>query len=223
MTVDGKTTPGAKERPEAEQRVIRPETIAFDVDGVVADTFRVFVDTAQRDFGYGFSYEDITEYDFRNVIDIAEEDSLAIVQRILEDPIGCGIAPISGAVSVLTRLSREAPLLFVTARPDGKAIRDWILHHLPEVSEDRVRVEATGAGEQKKSVLLDCGVTHFVEDCLETGFLLEPLPITPIIFEQPWNRKPHPFPVVRTWRQIAEMLFMERAALPEDVKTAAHP
>jgi uncharacterized HAD superfamily protein len=222
MTVEGRMAPRAGGSPEANQRIVRAETIAFDVDGVVADTFRVFVDTAQRDFGYGFSYEDITEYDFRNVIDIDEEDSLAIVQRILEDPIGCGIAPISGAVPVLTRLSREAPLLFVTARPDGKAIRDWILHHLPDVAEDRIRVEATGAGDQKQSVLLDHGVTHFVEDCLETGFLLEPLPITPIIFDQPWNRKPHPFPVVRTWHQIAEMLFMEGKAPPEELNPAVH-
>jgi len=191
----------------AEGVVVRPDRIAFDVDGVVADTFRVFVDTARREFGCDFAYEDITEYDFRTVIDIDETVAQSIVQRILDDPIGCGIRPIPGAMEVLARLAGEAPLLFVTARPDGKAIREWILHHLGGVPEDRVRVEATGTGENKRPILLDRGVRFFVEDCLETGFLLEPHPITPIIFDQPWNRKPHPFPVVRAWDQIADMIF----------------
>ena len=69
-----------------EGMVIQPDRIAFDVDGVVADTFRVFVDTARREFGCDFAYEDITEYDFRTVIDIDETVAQSIVQRILDDP-----------------------------------------------------------------------------------------------------------------------------------------
>ena len=215
----GTKDPGTEIRPGAEDVIVRPNEIAFDVDGVVADTFRVFVETARRDFGCDFSYEDITEYDFRTVIDIDEAVAQAIVQRILEDPIGCGIEPIPGAVDVLTRLSTRAPLLFVTARPDEKAIREWILRHLPGVDRDRVHVEATGTGEKKQSVLVDHGVTHFVEDCLETGFLLQSLPVTPIIFDQPWNRKPHPFPVVRSWRQLAGMVFPQSDIRTEASKT----
>ena len=49
---------------------IAPNEIAFDIDGVFADTFRVFVNMARKNFGYQFHYEDITEYEFMKVIDI---------------------------------------------------------------------------------------------------------------------------------------------------------
>ena len=42
---------------------IAPDEIAFDVDGVVADTFHLFVAKARSDYGCRFEYEDITEYD----------------------------------------------------------------------------------------------------------------------------------------------------------------
>ena len=202
----GTTHPGAAFRPSVDRLRIRPREIAFDVDGVFADTFRMFVDTARRDFGCSFSYEDITEYEFRTVIEVDDNISDTIIRRIMEDPIGCGIKPIPGAADVLSRLSRITPLLFVTARPESKSIRSWIRHHLPGVPETSIQVVATGKGENKRSVLSELEVAYFVEDCLETGFLLEPHNVKPIIFDQPWNRKPHPFTVVKNWRQIDAML-----------------
>lgn len=203
----GTTHSGAAVRPAVERLKIRPREIAFDVDGVFADTFRTFVDTARRDFGCSFSYEDITEYDFRSVIEIDDETSDTIIRRIMEDPIGCGIKPIPGAAKVLSRLSPISPLLFVTARPESEAIHSWIRHHLPGVPDKNIQVIATGKGENKRSVLRELKITYFVEDCLETGFLLEPHRVNPIIFDQPWNRKPHPFPVVNNWPQIEAMLI----------------
>ncbi len=43
--------------------------LAFDVDGVIADTFRAFVEKDRGQYGIQVEYEDITEYDFRKVID----------------------------------------------------------------------------------------------------------------------------------------------------------
>jgi hypothetical protein len=191
--------------------MVRPEEIAFDVDGVFADTFRTFVDTARSEFGCDFSYEDITEYDYSTVIEIEEQAGEEIITRILEDPVGIGIRPMTGAAEVLTRLAGIAPLLFVTARPEEKAIRGWILRHLPGVPGSAVRVAATGTGENKRSVLLDHHISCFVEDCLETAFLLEPHGVRPVIFDQPWNRKPHPFHVVRSWQQIDALVDWPRA------------
>jgi len=84
---------------------IAPKEIAFDVDGVFADTFHLFVAKARSEYGYRFGYEDITEYDFMKVLDMDEEESDAIVQALIESPLESGVMPISGAVEVLTRLS----------------------------------------------------------------------------------------------------------------------
>ena len=96
---------------------IRPEQIAFDIDGVVADTFRTFVRKARLEYGCQVRYRDITEYDFMKVIEIDEQLTLRIFKTLLAEPVASGIKPLDGAVDVLTRLSRTAPLLFVTARP----------------------------------------------------------------------------------------------------------
>lgn len=185
---------------------IAPNEIAFDVDGVVADTFHLFVAKAHHDYGYRFEYEDITEYDFMTVLDMDPQASDAIIQTLLDHPLESGLLPISGAVEVLTRLSLLAPLHFVTARPQKEPILDWVEHQLPEVDRNLIRLDVTGVHTEKIPVLIEKGFKYFVEDRLETCPLLERNGITPIVFEQPWNKKPHPYHVVRDWEGISMLI-----------------
>ena len=185
---------------------ISPQEIAFDIDGVFADTFRVFVDRARDEYGYQFHYEDITEYDFRKVVDIDEEISEQIIRSLMNHPLENHIKPIEGAVTLLTKLSSAGPLLFVTARPDKIPIMNWIRHQLSNVDEDLIRLEATNTHREKIPILLKNGVKYFVEDRLDTCYLLEEVSIVPIVFEQPWNRRSHHFPVVKSWDEISTMI-----------------
>jgi hypothetical protein len=185
---------------------IGPDEIAFDVDGVFADTFHVFVAKARSEYGYRFEYEDITEYDFMKVLDMEAEASDAIIQSLLDSPLESGVMPISGAVEVLTKLSLFAPLQFVTARPQKKPILDWVVRQLPQVDTSRIRLEVTGVHTEKIPVLIEKGCKYFVEDRLETCPLLDENGIIPILFEQPWNRKPHPYLVVRNWEGISRLI-----------------
>lgn len=185
---------------------ILPNELAFDIDGVFADTFRIFVETAREQYGIQVEYEDITEYDFRKVIDIDEKTSHEIIQRILDNPLAMGIRPVFGSVDVLTRLSRISPLLFVTARPERDSILEWIQQHLRVARMSDIRLEATSVHEKKIPVLLKHGIRYFVEDRLETCYLLEKTSVIPIVFEQPWNRKPHPFQTVKSWHEIEALI-----------------
>jgi len=83
---------------------------------------------------------------------------------------------------------------------------DWVEHQLPEVPRNRIQLEVTGVHTEKIPVLLGKGLKYFVEDRLETCPLLDLNGITPILFEQPWNRKPHPYYVVRDWEQISMLI-----------------
>jgi hypothetical protein len=49
-------------------------------------------------------------------------------------------------------------------------------------------------------------VKYFVEDRLETCYLLKDASIIPILFDQPWNRKPSAFKRVKNWDEIAELI-----------------
>ena len=180
--------------------------LAFDIDGVVADTFRAFVATAENQYGVQLQYENITDYDFLSVLDIDEDIFNEIIDRILDDPLGMGIIPMDGAVDVLTRLMGLGPLTLVTARPNNGAIQKWLQEHFQLNDGNGIRLNETGAHTEKLPVLKKYGIKYFVEDRLETCYLVQEAELTPIVFEQPWNRKPHPFHTVRTWEEIAAMI-----------------
>ena len=70
----------------------------------------------------------------------------------------------------------------------------------------RADIVATGSFEAKADVLLERNVTCFVEDRLDTCFLLERAGITPILFKQPWNRQPHGFVEVGSWSELEALI-----------------
>jgi hypothetical protein len=184
---------------------IAPTDIAFDFDGVVADTFRLFVQMANQEHGLNLAYEDITEYDFLNVIDIDHHIAARILQTITEIPPDLDLKPNKGAAGTLARLAASSPLLLITARPNGQPVYRWFEKTMPELVP-ALRIEATGESTAKLPVLKAREVRYFVEDRLDTCHRIAEMGITPIVYEQPWNRRPHPFQVVQDWDDIARLI-----------------
>ena len=189
---------------------LAPSALAFDIDGVVADTVTLFLDIARYEFGINdVRYEDIIEYDFQAVGSLDEVVAMEILIKIVEGKYTLPLNPMDGAPAVIEKLNRRhRPTLFVTARPDGDHIFNWLRKVLPADAND-IEVIATGAFEDKIDVLLDRGIKHFVEDRLETCFLLKEAGIVPIVYKQPWNRKPHPFLEVENWQEIEALIALE--------------
>jgi len=188
---------------------IDPATLAFDIDGVVADTMTLFLQIANQDFGVAGTYEDITEYDLRLCLGIEDVVLWEIISRILHGNYSVPLNPIDGAPRVIRRINRRSqPTRFVTARPDGAHIEKWLCDTLA-IPADVIDVVATGSFEDKQVILAEKNVKYFVEDRLETCFLLADAGIQPIVFKQPWNRKPHPFPEVANWQELETMILFE--------------
>jgi len=99
--------------------------------------------------------------------------------------------------------------LFVTARDRARPIERWLHRNLTPVPPEAIRVLATGDPDTKIHYLRDHGIQYFVEDRLETCLQLADHGITPILFAQPWNRQPHPFPEVADWLALEGLLFRE--------------
>ncbi len=186
---------------------IDPNRLAFDIDGVVADTMHLFLDIAREDFNIpDLQYEDIKCYMLEECLNLDEAVIEAIVVKLLDGSRDAGLRPIPGAPAVLERLgAHHGPVRFVTARPDDEAIREW-MHRIMPLSPSRLDITATGSFEAKATVLREKGVSHFVEDRLETCFLLKEEGVTPVLFKQPWNREPHPFVEVGDWSELAALI-----------------
>lgn len=189
---------------------IDPASLAFDIDGVVADTMSLFLAIAEKDFGIShIRYEDITEYDLQQYEGVDEVVMWEIILRILEGKYALPLYPIAYAPEVLQRINcSSTPTLFVTARPAGDHITQWLCSVL-QVAADCLDVVATGSFEDKREVLAERNISYFVEDRLETCYLLAEAGIQPIVFSQPWNRKKHPFPEVSSWLELESMIALE--------------
>jgi 5'(3')-deoxyribonucleotidase len=188
----------------AQEHRINPDRVAFDFDGVVADTMTLFLEIAKSDYAIqGIDYDDITCYALSNCLDVDEGVLHEISGRIVNGDYRQPLKIYDGAFDVLKRLAeRHPPLLFVTARPTPGPVGEWIRENiLADCS--RIEVVATGSFEDKTAVLLERKITHFVEDRLETCFIMEEAGIVPVLFRQPWNRHPHRFIEVGSWAELA--------------------
>lgn len=187
--------------------MIDPSSLAFDIDGVLADTMTLFLDIAREEYKIrDVKYEDITCYTLEECVDIDPVLIKTILTRIMDGTHKAPLKPMPGARKVLTRLSRQKGLiLFVTARPYVEPIYEWIRGVLP-LDPDSIEVVATGSFDAKVDVLSSRDISYFVEDRLETCYPLFEAGVTPIIFKQPWNRKSHPFVEVATWKELESLI-----------------
>ncbi len=184
-----------------------PQKLAFDIDGVVADIMSTFLRLAAERYQiHHLRYEDITDFDLCSCLRLKAEIVTDILNLLLQEPQNLPVTPLPGAVPVLTRLGREHPLLFITARDQAAPIFQWLSRELPSVPPAHLRVIATGDPDQKIYYLQEEGIKFFVEDRLETCFQLAQYGIQPLVFAQPWNRRPHPFPILHSWQDLAQLL-----------------
>ena len=202
-TFSGVPVPAGTSAPER----IDPEALAFDIDGVVANTMRLFLDIVRDCYGINhIRLEDITCYNLEDCLDIDPEVITGGIRMLLQGNYPHELHPMAGCRQVLDRMARVVPrLLFVTARPNREVITRW-LHDLLLLPAKAIEVVATGSFEAKIDVLRTAQIGYFVEDRLETCFLLAEAGLAPIVYRQPWNRRPHPFIEVGGWDDIEALL-----------------
>lgn len=186
---------------------IEPKTVAFDFDGVVADTMHLFIQIARDQYQIeGLRYEDISDYDLTTCLDIGTNEVVTIAEHIFDGSYDAPLLPIDGAPAVLKRLSLcHTPVVFITARPYPGPITEWLKTAVGFDNGD-CEIIATGSFEAKAEILKKRSIDWFVEDRLETCFLLDAVGINPILFKQPWNRKEHDFVEVDSWAALADLI-----------------
>ncbi len=187
--------------------MIDPNSIAFDFDGVLADTMTLFLDIARHDYHVpDLRYEDITCYMLKDCLQLDEDIIEAIIQRIQDGHYTMPLMPMAGAAEVLGHLEKDhGPLLLVTARPYTGPILDWIENTL-SLNTDTIQLVTTGSFEAKADILREHRISYFIEDRLETCFQLKDAGVEPVLFRQPWNRQAHPFQEVGSWKEIDSLI-----------------
>jgi len=190
-------------------KTIEPSDLAFDIDGVVADTMAVFVRLARERYGFTWlTKEDLRQYDLHACLKVAPKIVDELICVTLDDEHTQQIPPMRGAAEVLTNLSRYGPLRFVTARIWPESIIHWLHQTLPDVDSSRIEVFATGHPDAKLTILRELKVRYFLEDRVETCEHLSHGGIQPLLFDQPWNRVPEAgaFPRIANWSRLGRLV-----------------
>lgn len=193
-----------------QQAGINPAELAFDIDGVVADTMALFVTLGRERYGLTHLTKDhLSCYNLYKCLDLDKELLDELICLTLDDEHTAVIPPMPGAPEVLTELAAYGPLRFVTARIWPESIIRWLHATLPDVPPDRIQVIATGAPEAKVNILRDLQVNYFLEDRLETCRLLARDGFSPLLFDQPWNRVPEDegFPRLENWGEVRQLVL----------------
>lgn len=188
------------------QNSINKDSIAFDIDGVVANTMQLILDLIQVKTGRAYALHEFTEYDVTECLDVDHETAYEIYMDIMSDHYNDRLTLIDGARDVLQKLAAVTDtILLVTARHHLGNFKAWLCAAL-EIPEDKVEMIGTGSFEAKLDVLRQHGKTVMVEDRLETCLILNAGGVTPLLFAQPWNNnKPHGLMTV-DWRIIDHLL-----------------
>jgi hypothetical protein len=193
---------------------IDPYLLAFDIDGVVADTMAVFVRLAHERYGLtNLSKQDMLCYNLYECLGLQKEIIDDLIRLTLDDRHTMEIPPVPGAPEVLMELAGIAPLRFITARLWSEPITQWLFTILPGVPRERIWVIASGAPETKLDILNGLQIRYFVDDRIETCRRLKEAGIEPLLFDQPWNRNEPADGLIRiqNWIQLKSWL------LPSDV------
>jgi hypothetical protein len=186
---------------------IAPSRIAFDFDGVCADTMGLFLKLVEAHYGIvGLTKDHITRYSLEECLPISAEEIHRLIGIILNGTHDLALEPMEGAAEVLTRVGRCcSPLRVITARPFPGPIPRWLQDILPLESE-AVHVVAVGSAQAKAVLIREKEIDFFVDDQLDVCFELQKGGVTPIVFKQPWNRQDHPFLEVSGWRELDALI-----------------
>ncbi|MCF8055312.1 MAG: hypothetical protein K9K37_01570 [Desulfocapsa sp.] len=186
---------------------INSHEIGFDLDGVIADTGEAFIRLACEEFDYcSFRLEDITSFQVEDCINIPTDLVEQIFYAILRDSLGTGLTPMSGAVEVIAEMADKAPVTIITARNLERPVSDWLDHFFPARTCRQIRLVAMGDHDDKTRYIKEHKLRYFVDDRMKTCLQLADNEITPIVYNQPWNKGKHNLQNVSNWQEIKALL-----------------
>lgn len=174
--------------------------IGLDIDGVVADSFPVFI--AELNKHYGKDITELENYDMAKVYNVNWEDMNQFFVDNMEYLFSLPL-PMKGAVeSIKTLLARGHEIIYVTARKCGAEER-MTLKWMAENKIPCEKIVFMGA-ESKTFAVREHGIDLFIEDFMSNALEIEAMGVPVLLLDAPYNRGKLPQGVIRCrdWSEI---------------------
>jgi uncharacterized HAD superfamily protein len=178
--------------------------IGLDIDGVVADSFPVFLRELNKH--YGKDITEIYDYDMSKVYDVAWEDLGDFFDQNVEYLFSAP-KPMEGAVDTIhSWLGEGHEIVYITARKCGleeEVTLKWFDQH--RIPRDKT---VFVGGASKTFAAKEFGVDVFIEDFMSNALEIASIGVPVLLFDAPYNRGKMPKGVTRclNWKEVKEQV-----------------
>lgn len=148
------------------------QTIAVDIDDVLADYAEAFIATSNRLFGTAIDRASYTE-DWYSLWNVPDEEVKARREAMFATDMHEVIAPKNGALTALNKLESSYRLIIITSRHQAvrTATLEWINAHYPVIAEADINFSGVwddghrdAALRTKGDIAASLGVDFLIDD-----------------------------------------------------------
>lgn len=171
--------------------------IYVDIDDVLSESTRAYVDIVKQLFGRQVSYENITSFDLKTSFDFTQAEFDHFFDAVHHPDVILSFEPIAGAIDVLSDWAdRGFEISVVTGRLASSydASLEWLTtHEVPFHSLIMVDKYSRPSNDNGRAISLSrLSQMKFrlaIEDSLEMAtFLSHKMDIPVLLFDRPWNQ-----------------------------------
>ncbi len=168
--------------------------ITTDVDGVLAKFTEQFIDFINTKYGYNLDISRITSLKFEDILHL---DSGKISEYLMEFKDSGGhlrIEPIEGSIEGIEKLSKKYEIHVVTSRRrniSGDDTIEWLERYYPNkfksINMKELSNEEQSRELYKRIKIAEISPGFHIEDDIDHISYVKELPLTIIMYPQPWN------------------------------------
>lgn len=168
--------------------------LVFDMDNVICDLQTVWLRFYNMKYGDNAVKEQILEYDIHNYVKYGH----AIYEFINNPEIFRILSPLPHAVEGLRYLMNQGHKIRICSAAadcqiEGKL--DWLQFHLPEIRQEDIIFTFDKSIVEGDFLFDDALHNLYSSSC-----------VTPVVFDQPWNRNNKDFVRVYNWLDIIHLV-----------------
>jgi 5'(3')-deoxyribonucleotidase len=189
------------------------QTIAVDIDDVLADYAETFIETSNRLFGTTIDRASYTE-DWYSLWNVPDEEVMARREVLFATDMHQVIMPKNGALEVLDRLADRYRLIIITSRHQTvrAATLEWINAHYPVIKEEDVNFSGVwddgnrnAAQRTKGDIAANLGIDFLIDDQQKHCNAVAERGIKALLFgpQQTLNTIHDKITLVTNWEEVA--------------------
>ena len=185
--------------------------IGIDIDGVIANFIKKFLEFYNRKTGNSFSTENWVTYNFWDFMSITKEEGKKLMEEFYSLEDFDEIPLIEGSKEAIPELAKQNQIYIITARPLrwGEKTKKFFDKHFPGKQINLIHSrDENDKTIYKREICKNLGVTILIEDHADIALQCAERGVRVFLFDCLYNQKVFHENIVRvkTWKEILEKI-----------------